>query len=233
MIHAILSLWLLAGGSLIFLLGPATKAAPVSPLVPEVVQTVTRQQIKAYFGTNSVIGIPLVDPRVDWLDFTRWPDEFQFRGETYQIRVEEYHGDYTKPLPSRSEIKKGMSFYVTYRLKGSDSRGTLIPGAIWRTDGSMGHKELNWRDGKTDGYVFVHQFGPTGRLSIFAYINDQSRYCIQYYSPSGELVGDYSVPNRGPGPRIYRWNGKAVTSDDFTKLSRDYLNTRWGRGPKS
>jgi hypothetical protein len=190
MIHAIHSSRLLANGSLILLLGSATEAGPLSPVVPEMVQTVTRQQIKTYFGTNSAIGVPLVDPHVDWVDFTKWPDEFHFRGETYKIHVEECHGDYSKALLSRSEIKKGSSFYATYRLKGSDSPGTLIPCAIWCTDGSMGSRELMWNDGKSYGVVFDQHFAPKDRLSVFRYNDERSQYCSQYYSPTGTLLGD-------------------------------------------
>jgi|GEM_PF-201621 len=148
MIHSMVTSGLLVGAALVLLMGCATKASLSPRIIPKAVQTVTRQQIKTYFGTNSVTGVPLLDPRVDWLDFAHWPDEFHFRGGTYQIHVEEYHGDYFKPLPSRSEIKQGMSFYANYQLNASSITRRLanwsvtVPGPTWDQErGSTDGKE--------------------------------------------------------------------------------------------
>jgi len=200
-----------------------------APSVPEAVQIVTRHQIKSYFGTNSVAGVPLVDPAVNWRSFTNWPNEFQFLGQTYQLRVDMWGGDYAVPLRSRSEIKPGMSFLAHYRIKGTSNRGILSPEAIWREDGALGHKGLNWKDAERDGSVFVHQFGPTGRFGSFSWIElETSLYRIQYYTPDGELVGDYAVPNRGPhSAGRYIWNGESVSAEEFNAMTSLFLGQQW------
>jgi len=93
----------------------AGDAQPSSTMseVPSAVAAVTQRQLGAYFGTNSAVGVPFTNQSVDWNTLTNWPSEFTFQGQTYELHLERWEGDYSVPLKSRSGVKDGMSVFAS------------------------------------------------------------------------------------------------------------------------
>lgn len=212
-------------------LAAEARAVVTARSIPKPVLRTTQQQIRACVGTNVVRGIPLVDPTIDWLAFTNWPDTYIYQGHTYELRLDRWGGDYMVPLKSRSNVT-GVSVWAWYARKGGSPYAGLLPNALWRSDGTVGQQALNWMEPAKDIELFIYQFGPTGALVEFIYtdITNRDRH-IQLYNREGALVGEKIAPYKKPARAIcYRWLGRPVEPYVFDRLSHDFLKAQWPGG---
>ena len=169
-------------------------------------QTISNQ-VQAYFGSNTLKGIPLLDFEQDWSDFRKWPDQFTFEGETLVLNVTGWDIDYLFPLSSRPTNILAVEFYFRYAPHGKRVGGPLAPTTTW-TRGNRIERQSVLRNG---AHVFGLVYAPTGEIMEFFYYDPKAgqRNRHEYYSPSGEVVGLRESSGRN------LWKGKEVTIDQL------------------
>jgi hypothetical protein len=187
--------------------------------IPKEVKEIVNKQVKAYFGQQDFTGVPLLDPKIEWNDFANWPDEFTFRGETNSIRISEVGGDYIRKLKSRTEVKPGMRFLVTYYKKGSTEQGSLILYGCWLKNGSINEKWVCFH-GQT---VFLYKYYSSGRILDFTRVDYETKENrCDLFERSGEIVGFYIEASGKPAK--YVWWGRKVDVDTFQKRQNRLFN---------
>ncbi len=192
--------------------------------IPKHVVEVVQKQIGGYFPTNDFSrefnGIPLLDPKIEWNEFANWPDEFTFGSDTYSLKLTvRSGGDYVWEPRSRREVKRGMTFSVSYRKKGTQDWGLVSPWGEWGRDGSVSGKGLHFNREDVLGYRFY----PTGALYFFLRHDfATNEYRTEYFDPKGRLVG-VSSSKGGKAPSQYTWKGVKVSPDTFAKRSQKLL----------
>ena len=211
--------------------------------IPSEVREAIAKQIKAFFKTDEISGVPLLDPKIDWNEFGNWPEEFAFRGETYTPRLIKGTQIVGQRI-SRAEAKVGLTFCANYRLKDSDDRGRLHVSAVWLEDGLVQNKsvrmykerypgaydnyvkrksEPNIRSSLGDQYhtIFASTFYRTGDLYRFDRSQGGPKFdgTTEYFDRSGKVVGvvdHYQAQWEGrkvDGPTFYRLAAELFKSD--------------------
>jgi hypothetical protein len=183
--------------------------------IPLVVTQNVHQQIESYLGSADFKGIPLLDEKSDWNNFTNWPDEFGFKGLTYQLRIWS-DSDSSTPVEcaSREDIKPGRGLRATYQRKDAPDKGDgLKPSAYWQPDGTVHEKAIEWNR----QLVFEFKYYPCGELFSYArhgFANKDRQ--TDYYDRTGSLAGTESIPD-GQSQAECRWNDLITDAPDFEK----------------
>lgn len=183
-------------------------------LPPRVIE-ITHKQIEYYLGTNDFKGVPLLDGTIDWNSFTNWPDQFVFKGHTYRLKLTDTSGgDYFVRIKSRADIRPGMRFLARYSTD-TDFPPPLGVSSVWRGDGSVSERIVNVSGVR----VFGHQFFPTGRLSMFARHDAETKhYSLEFFDDSGRLMG---TATSTATKQKCEWEGVVIEHDTLLKKSSE------------
>jgi hypothetical protein len=169
--------------ALVFSLGAGFKTSDEK--IPEAVRKEIGARIKKAFGGAKLAGVPLLDPSVDWNDFSKWPESFEFDGKRFEAEYSYLGSDYIGRVRSRSELRSDHGIFLKYSHPAKSTNGPPANSfvCVWSKHGYVKEKGLDWGGTR----IFLLQFYPSGDLSSFQR-DEHEVHHVQFYH-SGALIG--------------------------------------------
>jgi len=188
--------------------------------IPAEVRAEVQNQVRDYFGSENLKGLPLLDSSIDWSDLNNWPDEFVFKSRKYRMQLVEWRGDYGVMLKSRQDAKLGITVHVLYYPTIASKQKELHIFAGWNKGGSICEKYVSFPyQTFPPGLVFGYEFYPSEELYSFDRVHlKDGAHLTDYFDRFGK--------NRG-GARNdeYLWEGVKIGRDLFYKNTDELFNS--------